>query len=47
MISSMSAADPPICTGRIAFVELVSAAEIFPASIWKVSGFVSTKTGNA
>ena len=44
---SRSAAAPPKCTGMIQRVFSVMAASILRASIWKVSGSVSTKTGSA
>src|ERR1039458_10800308 len=44
---SISAVDPPRCTGRIARVLDVMAASILVASIWKVSMSESTKTGSA
>ncbi len=47
MIVSMSATEPPRCTGRISRVCGVMAAAILRASIWKVSMSVSTKTGSA
>ena len=46
-MASMSAAEPPMCTGMMQAVRSVIADSSRRASIWNVSGSVSTKTGSA
>ena len=46
-IASMSAGEPPMCTGSNNRVFGVMAAAILPASTWKDSKFVSAKIGSA